>query len=69
MTSGWGDWTQGELRAHWGSAYDIFRDGRVWTARRRDGQGEVTADSADALLLAIRSDYQAAPVPRDLLQA
>ncbi len=36
-------------------------------ARRRDGRGGALADpSPGGLLLAIRTDYAACPVPRDL---
>ena len=56
-----------EIRFHWGSAYDVGRDGRMWTARRRDGRGGTLANpSPEGLLLAIRADYTACPVPRDL---
>ncbi len=56
-----------EIRFHWGSAYDVGRDGRMWTARRRDGRGGTLADPLpEGLLLAIRADYAASPVPRDL---
>ena len=38
-----------------------------WTARRRDGRGGTLADPLpEGLLLAIRADYAASPVPRDL---
>jgi hypothetical protein len=57
----------GEIRFHWGEAYHVGRDGRMWTARRRDGRGGKLADpSPGGLLLAIRADYAACPVPRDL---
>jgi hypothetical protein len=56
-----------ELRFHWGEAYDLGRGGAMWTARRRDGRGSTLADpSPGGLLLAIRADYAALPVPRDL---
>jgi hypothetical protein len=39
----------------------------MWTARRRDGRGGTLADPLpEGLLLAIRADYAALPVPRDL---
>jgi hypothetical protein len=57
----------GEIRFHWGDAYHVGRDGGMWTARRRDGRGGTLADpSPGGLLLAIRADYAACPVPRDL---
>jgi len=59
--------TLDEIRFHWGEAYHVGRDGGMWTARRRDGRGGTLADpSPEGLLLAIRADYAACPVPRDL---
>ena len=56
-----------EIRFHWGEAYDVGRDGGMWTARRRDDRGSPLADpSPEGLLLLIRADYAAMPVPRDL---
>jgi hypothetical protein len=56
-----------ELRFHWGSAYDIGADGRVYTARRRDGKGAPLTDPLpEGLRLRIQADYAAIPVPRDL---
>jgi len=56
-----------DLRFHWGSAYDITAAGGAWTARRRDGRGGTLAGPLpEGLLLAIRADYAACPVPRDL---
>ncbi len=56
-----------EIRFHWGSAYDVGRDGGMFTARRRDGRGGPLASPLpEGLLLAIRADYAACPVPRDL---
>src|ERR1017187_7000481 len=56
-----------ELEFHWGSAYDIALFDERWTARRRDGRGGTLADPLpEGLLLAIRADYAALPVPRDL---
>jgi hypothetical protein len=53
------------LRHHWGSAYEITTAGPAsWRAVRKDGKGQVRADSADTLLVAIRLDYGTAPVPR-----
>jgi len=53
------------LRHHWGDAYVVSHDGRGrWSARRMDGKGTVTADSAEALRDAIRADYLAERVPR-----
>ncbi len=56
-----------ELRFHWGEAYDItLVGGGEWTARRRDGRGGTLASPLPAgLLLLIRADYAALPVPRD----
>jgi hypothetical protein len=58
-------WTLAELRHHWGEAYEITGRGRDWRARRRDGKGELTAPDPDALVVAIRADYERCPVPRD----
>ena len=56
-------WTLDELQHHFGEAYEITG----WQAKRRDGKGEpITADDADTLAEAIRRDYAADPVPRDL---
>ena len=56
-----------ELRVPLGSAYDVGRDGGVYTARRRDGRGGTLADPLpEGLRLLIRADYAAMPVPRDL---
>jgi hypothetical protein len=53
------------LRHHWGDAYIVSHDGRGrWSARRTDGKGIVTADSAETLRDAIRADYAADKVPR-----
>ena len=54
-----------ELRHHWGDAYEITGRGRDWRARRRDGKGELAAPDPDALVEAIRADYERCPVPRD----
>jgi len=55
-----------ELEFHWGSAYDIgFACGR-WTAQRKDGRGGTLASPLpEGLLVLIRADYAAMPVPRD----
>jgi hypothetical protein len=59
-------YTLDEIRFHWGEAYHITR-GRMWTAQRRDGKGGTLTDpSPGGLLLAIRADYAAMPVPRDV---
>ena len=56
-----------EIRFHWGDAYDVGRDGVMFTARRRDGRGGPLASPLpEGLLLLIRADYAACPVPRDL---
>ena len=58
-------WTLAELRHHWGDAYEITGRGRDWRARRRDGKGELAAPDPDALVEAIRADYERCPVPGD----
>jgi hypothetical protein len=66
LTAG-GAYTLGELEFHWGSAYHISRDRRMWTAWRRDGRGGTLTDPLpEGLRLRIRADYAACPVPRDL---
>jgi hypothetical protein len=52
------------LRHHWGGAYVVSQNGRGFSARRMDGKRTLTADSAEALLHAIRDDYAAERVPR-----
>lgn len=57
----------GELEFHWRAAYDIDLVDGMWTARRRDGQGDVLTDPLPGgLRLQIQADYMAMPVPRDL---
>jgi hypothetical protein len=57
----------GEIRFRWSEAYHAGRDGRMRTARRRDGRrGTPAGPSPQGLLLAIRSGYAACPVPWDL---
>jgi hypothetical protein len=56
-----------ELRHHWGEAYDLGVQGGTWRAKRRDDKGGwFTAEDPQALIEAIRADYQADPVSRDL---
>ena len=62
---------EAELEAlgfHWDTAYQVeFDDERGWQARRRDDLGGgLTAATPDELYEAIRADYDAKPVPRDL---
>ena len=60
------EWTLGDLRWHWGSAYRIeYRRGE-WRAARLDGKRTLTAATAVELLKAIRADYWREPVPRDV---
>jgi hypothetical protein len=57
--------TLDELRFHWGGAYDIAASGDTFTARRRDGRGDLLADPLpEGLRRLIRADYEAMPVPR-----
>ena len=59
--------TLAELEHHWGGAYRVGVQGGTWWARRRDRRnGLLTEPDAEALLAAIREDYQADPVSRDL---
>lgn len=61
------DWSLDELRWHWGSVYMInYRGLGRWVVERRDNYETLSADSAGALLIKIRADYSARPVPRDL---
>jgi hypothetical protein len=57
--------TLDDLRFHWGGAYDIAASGDTFTARRRDGRGDLLADPLpERLRQLIRADYEAMPVPR-----
>jgi hypothetical protein len=74
MSNYWGvlredQWTLGDLRWHWGSAYVIFHSLRCWKAIRRDDtSGDMTrtlkANEPAELAALIRADYAACPVPR-----
>ena len=69
----WRDKDLDGLRFHWGEAYLIDylhqKDGGVrWVAQRRDSHATVSAETPDALLLAIREDYDREPVPRSPLR-
>jgi hypothetical protein len=57
-----------ELEFDWGDAYVICRDDEGgWQAARRDRIGALlTAPTSDELREAIRKDYMADPVARDL---
>jgi hypothetical protein len=60
-------WTLGELRWHWGGAYEITNRGPGWRARRKDGLGGwLAAPDPRALVEMIRADYQRDPVSRDV---
>jgi hypothetical protein len=49
--------TLDELRFHWGGAYDIAASGETFTARRRDGRGDLLADPLpEGLRRLIRAD-------------
>jgi hypothetical protein len=54
-----------DLRRQWDTAYVITYAG-MFIARRRDGKGTVTAATADGLCQAIKDDYDASPVSRDV---
>jgi hypothetical protein len=55
-----------DLRFHWGGAYLIEHLGPdVWVAQRRDkSRGTLGAKTPAGLLVKIRDDYAAQPVPR-----
>jgi len=56
----------GDVRHHWGDAYEIWRNSEGFHALRRDGVGsQLDAPGADQLAELIRADYAARPVPRD----
>jgi hypothetical protein len=63
--SAWWETPLGELRFHWGAAYQIdYRHG-MFTAVRRDDGSAISRDDAADLLEEIRRDYQCRPVRRD----
>jgi hypothetical protein len=66
MSAGQVPGTLGELRFHWGSAYEIGVTGGMWTARRRDGGGTLADPAPERLRDRIIADNTARPVPRDL---
>lgn len=54
------------LRHHWGEAYELRLDGRVFHAKRRDnGLALPPAPDGETLDRFIRLDYHRNPVPRD----
>jgi hypothetical protein len=53
----------GDLRWHWGDAYEITWAG-AFVAVRRDNGLVLQTESADELRALIRSDYTRRPVPR-----
>lgn len=56
-----------ELEFHWGEAYHLAVVDGVWTARRKDGQGDTLTDPRpEGLRVLIQADYTAQRVPRDL---
>ena len=51
---------QEALRMNWGGSYDLALVGSTWTAVTRDGEGRILCgDTPDALVAAIRADWQA----------
>jgi hypothetical protein len=56
--------TLAELRWGWGSAYVFTRDGGLVRAVRRDGRGELVANSAGQAARMVAADYRARPVSR-----
>ena len=55
-------WAQ--LKHDWGGAYDFQRHGPVVRAVRRDGLGQITANSPEQLGPLVAADYAEHPVPR-----
>ena len=53
-----------ELKHGWGGAYDFQRHGPVVRAVRRDGLGQITANSPEQLGPLVAADYAERPVPR-----
>jgi hypothetical protein len=53
-----------ELKHGWGGAYDFQRHGPVVRAVRRDGLGQITANSPEQLGSLVAADYAERPVPR-----
>ncbi len=49
---------------HWGGPYKLSYSGGLYRAVRADDGTELAAGTADALLVLIRADYAAKPVPR-----
>ena len=54
----------GDLRWHWGEAYQIDNRGLAWVARRRDDNTPLHADSSEELRAMIIADYTARRVER-----
>jgi hypothetical protein len=46
-----------DLQLHWGSAYEIGRDGDIWSATFRGTADELRAHTCLELRLLIRADY------------
>lgn len=55
-----------ELRDHWDEFYDITWSCGMFRATRLDNRAAVSAPTASALWEAMRDDYSAKPVPREV---
>jgi hypothetical protein len=57
---------EGDLKWHWGGAYNIHYFARpgLWLAQRRDDHTTVKAEDPEQLRRLIRADYAARRVPR-----
>lgn len=59
------------LRHHWDGAYEFRCNDtpgviRPFGVKRRDGEGEIWAETPDALDRLIAEDYRRKPVPREV---
>jgi hypothetical protein len=55
-----------ELSHHWGDAYAFRWESGQFHAKRRDNGAEVHTRTAADMWRAVRADYEALPVPRDI---
>lgn len=54
----------GELKWHYGSAYELWHRDGTWFAERRDTREGLSASSPEGLFELLRLDYAEHPVPR-----